>query len=358
MDRRSRASSRRRPLGAPASAFPSRLRRQRCIRFSEHGVRGLRKGMLHVTTALAPRVDAHGIRKVGSAKWKEAPLFGRRLPMPEWKYIPSGGGPPYPPNVSGGWDAPIGQYTAVCLVGELRSFSMPVVHTSLISWLKDLHADTFVYAHTRKSASNPYGVRSCAVNLTALALLDPIMVVRAQPVPTCSPVANAVAQFHHVGSCFVFAATYTVLYAKRPYDIFIRARPDMVIAQPSLPPWEFLSSRVAYPLVSLPNSDMVFAMTQIGLKRFLNSGMHYFKACQTHLLGLESIDFLTGRVGNPRRDAKLIPRRQVWNLTFAIARAPGVFTHAHPGGSIGAGFVKATLQRIRLDPALGRCHVT
>lgn len=129
--------------------------------------------------------------------------------------------------------------TAVCIVGELRTFPMPVAHLSILEMVRAWRADVFIAYHTRYNPDHmclpSKQSVNCDVNQTAFDLLAPKQ-TRYLDFPECtSRPGSGYSQFHGTDLCFRDAERY----ARRrnfTYDLFVRLRPDFAFLQtPAVP---------------------------------------------------------------------------------------------------------------------------
>lgn len=273
------------------------------------------------------------------------------VPLPHSRLLQSDALAPPPGTHDPTWDVPAGERVALCLVGEKRTFDMPIVHTSIAKWVAELRADVFFYRNAQFRTGNWQASASCQDNHTAMAMLNPLLIAYTEELPQCS--MGGPAQFHHVGHCLVAAANYAAAYGHRPYDIFVRVRPDIVLETPAIPPWAILKTGDTRLLVVRPQADLVFAMTASGLRTFLDVGERFYRGCHVGMNGLEGLSHLQGRVRSKKGEV------HTWELTLAVVRDARRITNIHSAGSNNAttraAFIGKLTQRAQAEPWLFRC---
>jgi hypothetical protein len=280
------------------------------------------------------RTPSNASQLLRDARFATMPHWSQILPPTSPQFV---GVPLSDPHV------PAGERTALCVVGELRTFGLPIVHNSLVAWAADLRADVFVNRNAHFSTSAHWGSAQCDENATALALLRPLVLGFALPLPTCEK--NGPNQYHHVGHCFITAANHAAIHGLRPYDIFVRVRPDMIVKTPAPAPWLVLKPGDYRPLISAMLRDTVFAVTTDGLRKFLDQGSRHYKQCRNASNSLEELGYLQGHQGGNHR----------WDgLVTAIVRDSQRVTHI-AGGEAGFAYVHETAQQIRANPMLAIC---
>ena len=95
--------------------------------------------------------------------------------------------------------------TALCLVGELRTFAMPLVHLNILRAAQAWHADVFTVYHQNYDARTMSDLHrgrgiACAENRTAMQLLQPKRVFEwtQRRTPRCQRLHKATLQFAQV----------------------------------------------------------------------------------------------------------------------------------------------------------------
>lgn len=233
---------------------------------------------------------------------------------------------------------------AVCLVGELRTFSMPIVRDSIVAAVQAWEADVFVHKHTRFDRRNgrARGFHvSCGESMVDLGMLRPKVIAEVQRLTSCK--VSAPIQFHNIAHCFVDAAAYAHKYGRPPYDVFVRLRPDVVLGRSAQLP--NITAREDRPFVVGPKRDMAFALGPVGLERFIDYGEKEFRSCP-RMCCLEQMAYLNrGSMG------RRAPIR--WSLDLAVVRGPLRVAHASSET-----FAQAVTERARADPGLMACNIT
>lgn len=135
---------------------------------------------------------------------------------------------------------------AVCLAGELRTFAMPLVHTTIKRAADHWGADIFMVYHTsynaaRMGQAHRAGAIGCLSNESALRLLNPVAVqlFRADYFGKRICDLSSSRQFAQIDQSFELARSHAKARG-RAYRLFVRLRPDLLILNeqpPDLPRW-------------------------------------------------------------------------------------------------------------------------
>jgi hypothetical protein len=251
---------------------------------------------------------------------------------------------------------PEGERVALCIVGEMRTLGMPLVHANLAEVAAHWRADTFLSIYSRHkhigNAGSCNGRGHCATqcqrNGTGLELLLPLSVEHSHALPGC--VSGGEVQFHHVGHCFVRAANYAHSWSLPPYDLYVRMRPDVIFEMPAAPPWGLLhGAGDRRPLVDLKHRDILFALTRTSLRDFLAGGRRAYSKCTASPRWLEHWDFLT----QGARNVGVVG----WDICYALVREAARIEPVCRNQTRGAALLNETLRRVAADPSLTRCAI-
>lgn len=205
---------------------------------------------------------------------------------------------------------PRSQTTAMCIVGELRTFAVPAVHRSLREAATILQADVFVHHHTRfdpdDNGPKAHHSLACEADASAMAQVRPRAIFQIEPVAQICKLSAAI-QYHQVSHCFVEAARFGAKYRQLQYRAYFRARPDLLIQVPVRPP-EFNTGDTSIHHV-MPQKDFLFALYRSGLWRFLRVGNKQYRGCPIGPWGFEFMSYFSTR-----------PQR--WQEATCILRSP------------------------------------
>lgn len=158
---------------------------------------------------------------------------------------------------------------AVCIVGQLRTFSMPAVHLSLLdavhSWGADVYFAISGGFNARRMERARKPATSCAENASAIALFKPVRVRRFRTPRRCLHAGAAYKQTAATLTCFLDAERHA-LRKGFAYEHFVRLRPDLLFLQtPTLPVAARGDDRVH---VLRSHRDFAFFMNRRGLRAF------------------------------------------------------------------------------------------
>lgn len=169
---------------------------------------------------------------------------------------------------------------AICLVGELRTFSMPIVAGSIRAVQRRWGADMFVHYHERYDPlrlAHPHrnNASSCKTNHTLLQALQPKVLRQIPELPTCKWAAPI--QYHGIAHCFAFAVAYAADHGLPPYDYYVRLRPDLLVDENGTLPNVVAGSDRPY--VHPRKADLGFLLTNTALLLFLEQGSQRYRSC-------------------------------------------------------------------------------
>ncbi|KAL1522357.1 hypothetical protein AB1Y20_017349 [Prymnesium parvum] len=179
---------------------------------------------------------------------------------------------------------------ALCLVGELRSFAMPLVHMNIARAAREWRADVFVVYHTRyDAAAMAHAHRgraiSCVENVTAMALLQPKATVRwrAEDAPCPKLRHKSSLQFAQVERCFALASRHAAARGA-PYEWYVRLRPDFAVLQHAALPRRGWAARLGGRAdervhFGWTKPDFAFALSHAGMVRFCAEGRKRLLPC-------------------------------------------------------------------------------
>lgn len=268
------------------------------IALTRSGLHAMAMGFKQPQVAWNESAPAPAIRSVTPAN---STRVGRlRLVMPsghDFKALQPRGAPP-----------PSG--SALCLVGELRTFAVAAVHEGLRRLADDVGSDVFVHKHTRFRAKEngpfKHHATACKEDWAAMARVRPKAIFELEPIETQCPLSAAI-QFHQVSHCFMEAARYASRHRAMAYKMFVRARPDLLVQVPV--PMPDLGARDLRIHHSTPQRDFCFALHKGAMSRFLGLGGKQYAHCPKGPEGLENMAYY-------RRAA--VP----WPVVVGVLRAP------------------------------------
>ena len=167
---------------------------------------------------------------------------------------------------------------ALCVVGELRTFSMPFVHRGLRKHVVDRwDADVFFVYHEHYKAgsmarnqNHREGAAACAFDQRAVDALGPRLKVahRYKKPDNCTATGS---QWRQVHTCFELALHYAKAH-DIVYDVWARTRPDFGLFEDVFD----VGSVTGNEIHAMPDkSDVFFAMRTPALHQFLAAGKRH-----------------------------------------------------------------------------------
>lgn len=158
---------------------------------------------------------------------------------------------------------------AACIVGGLRTFSMPAVYESLLNLTNLWKADTFFYVHNSyqnedmSSLLKTQGLTNTALNCktskSVFDLFHPKKVVYTTYKKACKTIAGS--QYEDISMC--------VAETISNYDIIVRIRPDFYFEKHVELHKNMMNSKVAFS-INTTQSDIFFVLNKVTGYEFLS----------------------------------------------------------------------------------------